>query len=201
MSGVSIQVGGSYKQVADLTPPGTIVAYGGNPPGAGTVGPDGWFLCDGSAVSRTTYANLFAAIGTAYGSSDSFTFNLPDLRGVFLRGVDFSAGKDPDKAGRGILKAGGNSGNNVGSLQSCATKVPTNPFVSATESAAHTHNFTLGNNNSPSSIAHADSGAFSAGATGAENQNHTHSIGVGAGTGGDNETRPVNVYVNYIIKI
>ena len=49
-------------------------------PFAGTTVPTGYLLCDGSAVSRTTYADLFAAIGTTYGSGDgSTTFNLPDL--------------------------------------------------------------------------------------------------------------------------
>ena len=47
--------------------------------------PDGWLLCNGAAVSRTTYANLFAVIGTKYGSGDgSTTFNLPNLHGRFL---------------------------------------------------------------------------------------------------------------------
>jgi len=54
---------------------------------ARTTAPTGWLACNGSAVSRTTYANLFAAIGTTYGVGDgSTTFNLPDCRGVFLRG-------------------------------------------------------------------------------------------------------------------
>lgn len=54
----------------------------------GTTAPDGWLFCRGQAVSRTTYADLFAAIGTAHGSGDgSTTFNLPDRRGMFLRGV------------------------------------------------------------------------------------------------------------------
>jgi microcystin-dependent protein len=48
--------------------------------------PTGWLAADGSAVSRTTYATLFAAIGTTYGSGDGTTFNLPDLRGYFVRG-------------------------------------------------------------------------------------------------------------------
>lgn len=49
--------------------------------------PSGWLAADGTAVSRTTYATLFAAIGTAHGSGDgSTTFNLPDLRGIFVRG-------------------------------------------------------------------------------------------------------------------
>ena len=50
--------------------------------------PAGWLFCDGSAVSRITYAALFAAIGTVWGVGDgSTTFNLPDMRGYFRRGV------------------------------------------------------------------------------------------------------------------
>lgn len=51
--------------------------------------PDGWLLCDGKAVSRTVYPRLFQAIGTIYGKGDgSTTFNLPDMRGLFVRGHD-----------------------------------------------------------------------------------------------------------------
>lgn len=54
---------------------------------AGSTAPNGWLLCDGSAVSRTTYAKLFAVIGTTYGTGDgSTTFNVPDLRGRFPLG-------------------------------------------------------------------------------------------------------------------
>lgn len=63
--------------------------------------PSGYLICDGSAISRTTYANLFALIGVMYGSGDgSTTFNLPDYRGEFLRGVDSGSGKDPDAISR-----------------------------------------------------------------------------------------------------
>ena len=49
-------------------------------PFAGTTAPDGWLICDGSAVSRTTYADLFAVIGTTYGAGDgNSTFNLPNM--------------------------------------------------------------------------------------------------------------------------
>lgn len=55
---------------------------------ANSTAPNGWLACDGSAISRTTYANLFAAISTTWGVGDgSTTFNLPDLRGAFLRGI------------------------------------------------------------------------------------------------------------------
>ena len=68
----------SAQEVLALIPSGAIMEYGG------AAAPTGWLLCDGSPVSRTTYANLFAAIGTVYGSGDgSTTFNLPDRRDRF----------------------------------------------------------------------------------------------------------------------
>lgn len=61
--------------VVDAFPAGVMMAYGG------AAAPSLWLMCDGTAVSRTTYSALFAAIGTAYGVGDgSTTFNLPDLR-------------------------------------------------------------------------------------------------------------------------
>lgn len=57
--------------------------------------PTGWLKCDGSAVSRTTYAALFTAISTTWGVGDNATtFNLPDLRGEFIRGYDDGKGTD-----------------------------------------------------------------------------------------------------------
>ena len=56
---------------------------------ARTTPPSGWLKANGAAVSRTTYAALFSAIGTTFGAGDgSSTFNLPDLRGEFVRGLD-----------------------------------------------------------------------------------------------------------------
>ena len=66
---------GSTGGGAELIPSGTIVAYGA------ASAPTGWLLCDDSAVSRSTYARLFAVIGTGYGVGDGYsTFNVPDLR-------------------------------------------------------------------------------------------------------------------------
>lgn len=62
-------------------PAGAVIPFGMQTP------PPGWLVCDGSAVSRTTYAELFAAIGTTWGAGDgSTTFNLPELRGEHIRG-------------------------------------------------------------------------------------------------------------------
>lgn len=64
-------------------PVGAVVPF------AGAASPSGWLLCGGQAVSRTTYAALFTAIGVAYGAGDgSTTFNLPDLRGRVVGGRD-----------------------------------------------------------------------------------------------------------------
>ena len=67
--------------------------------------PSGYLECNGAAVSRTTYAVLFAVIGTAYGTGNgSSTFNLPDLRGEFVRGFDNGKGTD---SGRSIATSQG----------------------------------------------------------------------------------------------
>lgn len=64
-------------------PTGTINQY------AGATAPTGWLLCDGAAVSRSTYANLWAVIGTTFGSGDgSTTFNVPNLKGKVIVGID-----------------------------------------------------------------------------------------------------------------
>lgn len=66
-----------------ITPAGGIVAFGGSS------APTGYLLCDGSAVSRTTYAALYTAIGTTYGAGDgTTTFNLPNLKGRVIVGRD-----------------------------------------------------------------------------------------------------------------
>lgn len=62
---------------------------------ASTTTPAGWLLCAGQAISRTTYAELFAAVGTTYGAGDgSTTFNVPDLRGRTIAGLDNMNGTD-----------------------------------------------------------------------------------------------------------
>ncbi len=77
--------GNNPINVRELTGGGGMVGdlpVGAQVPYVGTTAPNGWLLCDGSAVSRTQYAELFAVIGTTYGAGDGkTTFNLPDKRG------------------------------------------------------------------------------------------------------------------------
>jgi phage-related tail fiber protein len=66
---------------------------------AANAAPIGYLEASGAAVSRTTYAALFAVVGTTFGSGDgSTTFNLPNLRGEFIRGWDNGRGVDPARA-------------------------------------------------------------------------------------------------------
>ena len=126
---------------ADQNAAGLVQWYAGNTP------PTGWLECNGNAVSRTTYAALFSAIGTTYGVGDgSTTFNLPDLRGEFVRGWDHGRGADSGRefgsyqqgtkfsAGNGdsdvarILNGGEDTGTQYGSYggsHSFSTKSPT----------------------------------------------------------------------------
>jgi microcystin-dependent protein len=157
-----------------LVPVGTITAYGGS------TAPDGWLLCDGASVSRSTYASLYAVIGNASGSADVNSFNVPDFRGRFLRGWDNAIGRDPDRASRTAMATGGNAGDAIGSIQTDAIQ-------------SHTHAY-----NTPTT-ANRDGG------TGATYSNREGAVAsttgaVSAGARTSNETRPINAYVNYIIK-
>jgi len=79
------RTGGPIDRFAENTPTGVITDYGG------ATSPDGWLLCDGAAVSRTTYNVLFGVIGTTYGvGNGTTTFNVPDLGGKVSLGVDGS---------------------------------------------------------------------------------------------------------------
>ena len=73
--------GSAWGEIANGVPAGSVFTF------ASTTVPSGYLECNGAAVSRSTYATLFAAISTTFGVGDgSATFNLPDLRGQFVRG-------------------------------------------------------------------------------------------------------------------
>jgi microcystin-dependent protein len=154
-----------------LCPPGAIVAFGGADI------PSGWKLCDGSILTTNQYYRLWLAIGYNWGKSGTYDFRLPDLRGHFLRGRDGGAARDPDRTVRTALYTGGATGDAVGSVQTDGFK-------------SHTHTWMFG-------LQGDDSGS------GSSYQEYTRIPGTStdsiAYTGG-NETRPVNAYVNYIIK-
>lgn len=168
-----------------VVPAGTVIAF------AGTTPPTGWLLCNGSAISRTTYSALFAAIGSAHGSGDgSTTFHLPDYRGRFLRGVANGSANDPDRANRTHPVTGAIVGDVMGSVQADAMQ-------------GHKHEY-------PGSDG-GGSGAGIAGvgyALGRNNRSYTWPTDATPASDGTNgsprtssESRPKNANVNYIIKV
>jgi len=161
----------------------------------GTAAPPGYLLCDGTSYARADYADLFNVIGTAYGTADGSSFNVPDMQGMFVRGIDNSAGTDPDVGDRTAAAAGGNTGDNVGSVQTDATALPNTNFATSNP-GNHTHSYTyrstMTNATNGGGASRASSGT-TGGTTGGSGS-HTHTL-----SGGDDETRPVNVSVNYII--
>lgn len=143
---VSIDNAGTLKADQDIFPTGSVIDF------AGSSNPTGWLLCFGQAVSRTTYSDLFALISTTYGVGDgSTTFNLPDLRGRAVAGIDNMGGVAANR-----ITAGGSG--ITGTTLGAAGGVQTHPLITA-ELASHTH--TMGN--------HTHTGT-----TGTESANHTH---------------------------
>lgn len=153
------------SQVASLFPVGIIVAFPKNSE------PTSFLECDGSALLRTTYSELFGVIGTDYGNNDSTDFLIPDLRGRFVRGWDHGAGNDPDAATR-LNRGDGTSGDNVGTYQ-------------ADEFESHSHNLQGG-----SETGNGDKIETSTGG----------SPDVSSDASGGNETRPKNVNLMYCIR-
>jgi microcystin-dependent protein len=171
-----------------------VVPTGAILPFTGTTIPPGFLACDGAAVSRTTHAALFAVVGVSFGEGDKIaTFNVPDLRGRFLRGQDGGQGRDPDAAARTSSLPGGNTGDSIGSLQTSAF-------------ASHAHNVT-----DPGHYHYVSGGGSCGCAAGgadlstafANSPHYTQSTTTGLtlqNNGSSTETRPVNVSVGWIIK-
>ena len=152
--------------------------------------PADYLLCDGSAQNRTTFADLFAVLGVIYGDGDgSTTFNLPDYRGRFMRGTDDGAGDDPDAASRAD-RGDGVTGDNVGTRQNFALQNITGSL-----------NVGSGSRLTSGSGAFSVSNATSSGAaTGGNSGELAASFNASNVVETSTETRPRNIYINYIIK-
>lgn len=176
------------KAATELT--SRLVPAGAVQPYAGSAAPAGWLLCDGTAVSRVAFSALFAVIGTRFGYGDnSTTFNTPDFRGRFLRGVDNGAGRDPDAAGRTAMNTGGVTGDQIGSVQDDATDVNGLSHPHTHELPVHSFDVQGAGGASAQRSASQPANGFinSAGASGAM-------------ISSDTETRPLNAAINYLIK-
>lgn len=210
----------SFMAYATGMPIGSVFAFAPN------TAPAGYLLCDGAAVSRTTYADLFAAIGTTFGSGDGVaTFNVPDLRDWFIRG-------------RGTGRTIGSTQAAALALHTHAVSDPGHTHVAGQGAHSHTvstggHNHTLTDPGHVHSVSGGVTGATSSRGftpisvteTDATNAATTgisiaavgdlggstslsqpavsvsgSYTGIGIGATGDAETRPQNVALDYYIK-
>jgi microcystin-dependent protein len=176
---------------SSFVPPGVVHTY------AGATCPPGYLFCHGQSLSRTTYAALFAAIGTAYGSVDANSFNAPELRGYFIRGVNTSG-------------AGIDYGRSLGNVQTDALISHSHDASHShtASQAAHTHTFTYDYNvattpnflGAGSAYGQDTQTTTTGSATPAVTVNAASVTTSGPSTGVSTETRPYNVAMNYIIK-
>ena len=151
-------------------PPGEIAYF------AMSSAPTGWIKCNGAAISRTTYAALFTAIGTTFGAGDgSTTFNVPDLRGEFIRGFDDSRGVD--------------SGRIFGSSQS-------------SQNLSHTHVFSIEGAQSGLFLAFGreDAGGVTSDSTGYQTGTSGNDKLISIVADGGSESRPRNISLLICIK-
>lgn len=170
-----------------------LVPVGAVMPFAGSSAPTGWLLCAGQTVSRTTYATLFAAVGTAYGAGDgSTTFALPDLRGRAVFGVDNMGGTTASRVTSGVSGITGTtlgaSGGNQAMHQH--THTVTDP--------GHTHVLTNGLNRG-SGTGYYQGGPYGAAYTATESA--TTGITLANSGTGSSQNMPPAMMLNYIIKV
>lgn len=157
----------SRAEVNQRAPAGMIADF------AMSTAPTGWLKCNGAEVSRTTYATLFAAIGTTFGAGNGVsTFRLPDFRGEFRRGWDDGRGID---AGRvfGSAQAGQNAAHTHTATAAAAGGHDHTAAVAA--AGNHAHSATVSTDGS-----HTHTGSTSSGGA------HTHGLSSSAGDGPGN---------------
>lgn len=155
-------------------PVGTIMMFSG-PNKKDWLERQGWLICDGRLVSTNTYEQLYTLIGNSYGTSEEMDrFYIPDCRGLFVRGVNQDSENDPEANTRIYQNEGGNTGNEVGTVQNDEFKSHLHD-INATESSGNQKRFSAGTNT-------------------------TYVSGVQTGYTGGKETRPKNIAFYYIIR-
>lgn len=197
-AGVTSQVTVIINQLA--VPVGSVIAYSGttDPPTDNIEGSVQWMLCDGRALDSRTYSALYNVVGNSFGNGtennpaqipQQFSFNIPDLRGRFIRGTDdmngHAAKRDPDIADRVAMMTGGNTGvsaDKIGSVQADSVGSHTHRmpgvYLDGTWEAGDPW------------IGYSKSGSY-------RDSNPSHPPPPPDG----NETRPVNAYLNYLIRV
>jgi microcystin-dependent protein len=176
-------------------------------PFAGIIAPAGWLWCDGSAVSRTAYSDLFGVISSLYGAGDgSTTFNVPDMRGRVPVCQDNMSGNTPAGAGDGGRLAAGAMAGSGGSETTTLTAAQMPSHNHATTAAGNHAHLVAGSNliqhkypSSSEGLQAAGNGTRTTGSAMDAAGNHTHPIS-NTGGGAAHPNMPPYLLMNYIIK-
>jgi microcystin-dependent protein len=190
-----------------LMPSGVILPY------AGSTSPSGWLACDGTAYNQADYPTLFAALGSTYNTQVNPTtgaawaapsagqFRVPDMRGLFLRGEGTASGGDAvSVGGHQVQKTAKNGLGNASSSLSGNTGAINNNHTHTAMRAGIANGGWIGSG----SAGAGQVGFVDTAQTSSDIQSHTHATtGTAAAQtiSGDNETRPANRGVRYIIKV
>jgi len=179
--------------VSVLMPTGTVLSY------AAAVAPLGYLVCDGAAISRTTYSSLFGIIGVTYGVGDgSTTFNIPDLRGRVIAGLDINTGGFANRLTTGSaaningLLLGANNGNPGDTGR--GTNGAQEHLLTAAQSGLPSHDHTIAMQQSNANFA---TGSFNGLRTGSGES--TGTTGGTDASSAHNNVQPT-IILNYIIK-
>jgi len=189
-----------------IFPIGSVISYIGKASSVADLETSGWYKCDGrpiSSLNSSLSADEISAFVNIVGSY------LPDLRGVFLRGVDDLRGWDDDAATR--INGAIDGANGVGSYEYCKVEDIT---LTGSTNAAGTHNHGGNTGGATETYAYTDRGDLTSGggSHAARNSwsnhthsissdgNHSHTVSVSYDAGGGNETRPENISVYYLIR-
>lgn len=174
----------AQMDMTTIIPPGIITPYGGSS------APAGWVICDGAAISRTTYVNLFNVVGTQFGIGDgSTTFNVPNMKGRVPVGID-AVQSEFDTRG----KTGGAKTHTLTIAQ-----MPSHSHGGATGGSTVAQTFHPGSNPGGGGWNLQDISGTGSTAASADS-NHTHPIGAEGGGGAHNILQPY-MALHYIIKL
>ncbi|WPB81279.1 phage tail protein [Archangium violaceum] len=196
-------------------PIGTIVAFAGefNELNETRLRVAGWLPCDGRALRRSEFKQLFQVIGENFGEGyeepapdrgndtgeKKGDFNVPDFRGRFLRGTDSGTNRDPDAARRTAMRFGGNTGDKVGSVQQESVGPHDHPAESKSSVSPNPHKH---RHREPAG----GGGSGAPGKQGLEGQSDTSEVSLSVSTtttvqpNSGKETRPKNINANWIIQ-
>lgn len=180
----------SLNSVQGAAPPGIIGFFPND------TAPNGWLSCHGQEVSRSTYANLFAVIGTAFGVGDgATTFNVPDFRGRILAGLDNLGGVSADR----VTAANADSMGGVVGTETITLSTSHIPELTGSTSTdgAHTHTYqrrttggSIGNGGQLGPAVTDNTGPAGA---------HSHTVTVNSGGGGAHPNVQPTLFLNVII--